>query len=46
MYKALEASYQMGLESLNENLSEIRTRRRSRRALQFKPGIELFDHQK
>jgi hypothetical protein len=41
MYKALECSYQMGLESLNENLSEIRTEVIfSQKALQFKPGIE------
>ena len=41
MYKALEASYQMGLESLNENLSEIRTEVVfAQKALQFKPGIE------
>jgi dynein heavy chain 2 len=41
MFKALEASYRMGLESLNENLSEIKTDLVfSQKALQFKPGIE------
>jgi dynein heavy chain 2 len=41
MYKALEASYQMGLESLNENLSEIRTDVVFLQgSLQFRPGIE------
>ena len=41
VYKALEASYQMGLESLNENLSEIKTELvYTQRAVQFRPGIE------
>lgn len=41
MYKALEAGYQMGLESLNENLSEIRAELIfSQRRLQYKPPLE------
>lgn len=41
VYKALEASYQMGLESLNQNLSEIKTELVfSQRRLQFKPPLE------
>lgn len=41
MYKALEAGYQMGLESLNENLSEIRAELVfAQRVLQFKPPLE------
>lgn len=41
MYKALEAGYQMGLESLNENLSEMRAELVfSQRVLQFKPPLE------
>ncbi|CAN0042899.1 unnamed protein product [Ascophyllum nodosum] len=41
MYKALEAGYQMGLESLNENLSEMRAELTfAHRVLQFKPPLE------
>lgn len=41
MYKALEAGYQMGLESLNENLSEVRAELVfAQRQLQFKPPLE------
>lgn len=41
MYKALEAGYQMGLESLNENLGEVRTEMVFvQRLLQFKPPLE------
>lgn len=41
MYKALEAGYQMGLESLNENLSEVRAELVfTQRLLQFKPPLE------
>lgn len=41
MYKALEAGYQMGLESLNENLSEMRAELVfAQRVLQFKPPLE------
>lgn len=41
MYKALEAGYQMGLESLNENLSEVRAELVfAQRLLQFKPPLE------
>ena len=41
MYKALEAGYQMGLESLNENLGEIRAELVfTQRLLQFKPPLE------
>lgn len=41
MYKALEAGYQMGLESLNENLSEVRAELVfAQRQLQFKPSLE------
>lgn len=41
MYKALEAGYQMGLESLNENLSEMRAEMVfAQRLLQFKPPLE------
>ncbi|CAM9168259.1 unnamed protein product, partial [Laminaria digitata] len=41
MYKALEAGYQMGLESLNENLSEMRAELVfTQRVLQFKPPLE------
>jgi hypothetical protein len=38
MFKALEAGYRMGLESLNENLSEIKTDMVfAQKTLQFKP---------
>lgn len=41
MYKALEAGYQMGLESLNENLGEVRAELVfTQRLLQFKPPLE------
>ena len=41
MYKALEAAYQLGLESLNENLSEIKAELVvAHAAPAFKPGIE------
>ncbi|CAM9134653.1 unnamed protein product [Chrysoparadoxa australica] len=41
IYKALEAGYQMGLESLNQNLPEIKAELVfSQRTLQFKPPIE------
>ena len=41
MYKALEANYRMGLESLNEHLTEIRADLVfSQRRLQFRPPIE------
>lgn len=41
MYKALEAGYQMGLESLNENLPEVRAEIIfAQRLLQFKPPLE------
>lgn len=41
MYKALEAGYQMGLESLNENLSEVKAELvYSQRFLRFKPPLE------
>lgn len=41
MYKALEAGYEMGLESLNENLSEMRAELVfTQRLLQFKPPLE------
>lgn len=41
IYKAMEASYIMGLESLNENLGEIKTELIfANHKLQFKPPIE------
>lgn len=41
MYKALEAGYQIGLESLNENLPEVRAEMVfAQRLLQFKPPLE------
>ena len=41
IYKSLEASYQIGLESLNENLSEIKIELIfSNKRLEFKPPIE------
>jgi len=41
LYKALEANYQMGLESLNENLPEIRADLVfAQRCVQFRPGLE------
>ncbi|CAM9203957.1 unnamed protein product, partial [Ectocarpus fasciculatus] len=41
MYKALEAGYQMGLESLNENLGEVRAELVfTQRLLQLKPPLE------
>jgi dynein heavy chain 2 len=41
VYKALEASYQMGLESLNENLSEIKVELVFvNKKLEFKPPLE------
>ena len=41
LYKALEASYQMGLESLNENIETIHVDVAfSRRRLRFKPAME------
>ena len=41
VYKALESSYQMGLESLNENLSEIKVELIfSNKKLEFKPPLE------
>lgn len=41
LYKALEASYQMGLESLNQNLPEIKSELVFvQRKLTFKPPIE------
>lgn len=41
MYKALEASYQMGLESLNENLPEIKVELVFvNKRLEFKPPME------
>ena len=41
VYKALEASYQMGLESLNENLSEIKVELIFlNKKIEFKPPLE------
>ena len=41
LYKALEVQYQMGIESLNENLPEIRVELTYRQQqLQFKPPLE------
>ena len=41
IYKALESSYQMGLESLNENLSEIKVELIfANKKLEFKPPLE------
>ncbi len=41
MYKVIEVSYQMGLESLNENLSEIKAELVfSNKRLDFKPPLE------
>jgi dynein heavy chain 2, cytosolic len=41
IYKALECTYQMGLESLNENLSEIKVDLVfSNKRLEFKPPLE------
>ena len=41
IYKALEATYQMGLESLNENLSEIKVELVfANKRMEFKPPLE------
>ncbi|CAM9144794.1 unnamed protein product [Heterosigma akashiwo] len=41
LYKAVEAGYQMGLESLNENLGELKCELTfAQKALQFKPALE------
>jgi dynein heavy chain 2 len=41
VYKAVESGYQMGLESLNENLGEIKVELQlSNKAVQFKPAYE------
>jgi dynein heavy chain 2 len=41
VYKALEAGYQMGLESLNENLPELKAELTvTSRTLRFKPPVE------